>query len=118
MSRLIIRERIPTRRELVDDGFGQPVRRAAQRPLRKAAPSRSWAVGAYTCELRKSAAGLVVLTVRGPKLPLPYHLVVGGEIDARRQAPGVVEELRAGRVPAEGVFRRDDEILPFRSAAA
>lgn len=69
----------------------------------------SFDVGEYLFTFRKAATGLPILTVRGGRLPLPYHMVVRGIDDARRRAPGVARDFDAGRVPEEGVFRRDDD---------
>ncbi len=105
-----------------DDGYGG----RELRPLRKsAAPggvairsaldapmstgSVSFDVGAYLFTFREAATGLPILTVTGGALPMPYHMVVRGISDARQRAPAVASDFDAGRVPDEGVFRREDD---------
>lgn len=58
-------------------------------------------------ELRKSAGGVMTMTVTGGTLALPYHLVVNGRADAMRKAPEVGASLLQGRPYKDGVFRRD-----------
>ena len=71
--------------------------------------SVSFDVGDYLFEFRKAGRGLPILTVRGKGLPMPYHMVVRGLDDARRRAPGVAQAFADGKVPDEGVFRREDD---------
>ena len=66
-------------------------------------------LGTHQCRFQKGADGLAVLSISGPKMPLPYHMVLGPQGTWRTsmaKAREAIELLREGRVPTEGVFRR------------
>ena len=69
-------------------------------------PIPSWSFGAYTFKFRKGTR-FGALTIEGGKLPMPYHMVAGNEAHARKLALEAVQAFEAGRVPREGVFRRE-----------
>lgn len=81
------------------------------------ASDNAWTVGPYSFKLSKGQSGVSILTVTGGNLPQPYHLVVRGRADALRQSPAVAKAFAEGRVPDEGVFRREG-IAPVRYGAA
>ncbi len=108
---------MPNVRILRDDGFGELVE-VAMHDMAKgtAAPITQgfapnapamWEFGAYTFILRK-ASRFSVLTVKSTRLPIPYHLLVAGEMEARRIAPTIASAFDAGGVPSEGVFSVED----------
>lgn len=65
-------------------------------------------IGKLVCKVRRSAKGVASMTIEGPDLPNPYHMLLSdpSESTARRVASGAVPLLMVGRVPIEGVFRR------------
>lgn len=77
----------------------------------------AWRVGPYSFKLSKGQSGVSILTVTGGNLPQPYHLVVRGRVDARNQSAAVAKAFAEGRVPDEGVFRREG-LAPVRYGAA
>lgn len=122
MIRLAVHASLVAPEAWVDDGFGgrqlRPVRglrKGEPVPLSTAlagpmAPGAvSFDVGDYLFTFRKAGRGLPILTVRGKGLPMPYHMVVRGLADARQRAPGVAQAFAEGKVPDEGVFRREDD---------
>lgn len=75
--------------------------------------------GGYTFRFHKAGKGLPILTVTGPAMPMPFHMVVRNHADAVRRAPDVAAVLARGEVPDEGVYRReDDAALRVRYGAA
>ena len=66
-------------------------------------------VGEYLFRFAKSAKGMPILTVTGPGCTMPYHMVVRSHADAMRQAPDIARTFADGRVPDEGVFRKEDD---------
>lgn len=77
----------------------------------------TWSVGVYNFRLSKGQSGVSILTVTGGNLPQPYHLVVRGRSDALAQSPGVAQAFSSGRVPEEGMFRREG-LAPVRYGVA
>ncbi len=75
-------------------------------PLRKslAAIADRWVDGEYTLTFRKGGM-LGTLTIEGPGLPQPYHVLARSASDARGKAPQVLAQLRQGDTPDFGVFR-------------
>lgn len=72
-------------------------------------------IGAFTCTVRRGASGVATMTIEGP-IPNPYSMLLNdaSEFTARRVAAAALPLLRTGRVPMEGVFRRQGAL----SAAA
>jgi hypothetical protein len=64
----------------------------------------SWQEAGYTMTYRQGK-GIGVLTASGGGLPLPFHQVVGNANAARMQARTLAQQLDAGTVPDQGVFR-------------
>lgn len=78
-------------------------------------PIRSWEVGAYRCDLRQSG-GYATVSILGPGMAQPYHAIVGGHDRPEDVAARVIAALASGRVPSEGVYRR--ESIPLVKGAA
>jgi len=93
---------------LVPDGFGDLVKLEKGAPVKLALETDPWKFGAYSFRFRQSARGLGVLSVEHPSFAMPYHLVVGSLSKARTEAPKIAATFDAGRVPDEGVFRREE----------
>lgn len=72
-------------------------------------------IGAFTCTVRRGTSGVATMTIEGP-IPNPYSMLLNdaSEFTARRVAAAALPLLRTGRVPMEGVFRRQGTL----SAAA
>ena len=66
--------------------------------------------GDYKAVVRRMA-GRLVLTLTGPRMQLPLHLIVRDASQAIRKAQMCADELAEGRAPPEGVFRADDVVL-------
>lgn len=62
--------------------------------------------GGYICLYRKAVGGPAILTINGPTLALPFHMVVKGPRDARVRAAEARVDFNEGRTPRSGVYRR------------
>lgn len=113
------------------DGYGLPVRLVVRggdvRPMAKGdvgseptfsfpklAPAQevgtfpiNTSAGQYSGRVRRMN-GRLILTVTGPSMPLPLHLIVRDAAEAIRKASVCADAMAAGRAPPEGVFRPDD----------
>lgn len=88
--------------------YTRAVVRWTVREMRKGVtPTSCWAIGNYALEFRKGQH-LAVLTIRGPHLPMPYHVVCRDLRDAKNKGRDVVSEFRTGRTPSLGVYRSMD----------
>lgn len=97
------------------DGYGQPVRlvvrcgRAKMVEMTKAVasigPQKVWTDSGYRCELRRSPAGIAVVTIDHPSMPLPFHMIIAAMSKARRMASEAIDAIRKGDSPMEGMFR-------------
>lgn len=65
------------------------------------------AAGPYVGRLRRMK-GRLVLTVTGPNMPLPLHLIVRDASEGIRKGGICVDAMSQGKAPPEGVFRPDD----------
>lgn len=90
---------------------------ASDDAVRVAPPLHAWSDHGYRFEFRQTLPRVGVLTVEGPTLPMPFHVVCPGLADARQKAPDLVKQLSAGVVPAYGVYRRMT-VPPARVGAA
>lgn len=72
----------------------------------EAIPEMTWEQDGATCSVVLTAGGARVLTIRHPRLTLPYHLLVPSAAEARAACARALPVLLSGRTPPEGMFRQ------------
>lgn len=85
------------------------------RRVRGVVSSGEFDAAGLRCSYRLQKGQIPILTINGPKMPMPFHLIARGWAVALEKGARAALCIVQGKAPAEGVYRKTGARLPSRS---